>query len=394
VALDITVSPDLPAYYCYLLVLLLGLWSAGAQVSKRLGNLPGKWIMVNTWSLFFAYTGIPLALFWLLDRTNAIHDTSLFAAILVGVGYQQILSGSLSTIKAPGNTSSFLKPFEAWAAAIFIQIRDRVAINDGQFDEKLLSSIVKDQVKFDALKQVVMVHTADPVALDTALAAIAANKPILGDAGVLTKQAAALYMAAKQASPQQFQYLLHKSDVIPLRWYLWYAKEWRSKVTAIAVAFVLLCAAAACEIRLNTPTNQASYFVWRLHKENGTEIDRYRARRELGQYLATDSEVSAKLTALLATPGLPVATADNILSLLIETRDRATGPSRRLLSLLAEALRANNSDVRERIQKTLVYLAADRQLTVPAELQNWNSDAKNTAADLDTVIKQWRTVVQ
>jgi hypothetical protein len=114
----------------------------------------------------------------------------------------------------------------------------------------------------------------------------------------------------------------------------------------------------------------------------------------LGRYLATDSEVSAKLTALLATPGLPVATADNILSLLIETRDRATGSSGQLLSLLADALRADNSDIRERIQKTLLYLAADRQLTVPAELQNWNSDAKNTAADLDTVIKQWRTVVR
>jgi len=55
----------------------------------------------------FAYTLIPLALFWLLDRTNAIHDTSLFAAILIGVGYQQILSGSFATLKAPGDVSFF-----------------------------------------------------------------------------------------------------------------------------------------------------------------------------------------------------------------------------------------------------------------------------------------------
>jgi len=392
--LDITVSPDLPAYYCYLLVLLLGLWSAGAQVSKRLGNLPGKWIMVNTWSLFFAYTGIPLALFWLLDRTNAIHDTSLFAAILVGVGYQQILSGSLGTIKAPGDASSFLKPFEAWAAAIATQIGARVLINNDQFDEKLLSSIVKDPAKFDALRQVVMVHTADPVALDAALTAIAANKPILGDAGVLTKQAATLYMAAKRASPQQFQYLLHKSDVIPLRWYLWYAKEWRSKATAIAVAFVLLCAAAACEIRLNTPSNQASYFVWRLHKENGTEIDRYRAESRLGDYLSGYSAVCPMLADQLRVPNLTSKTADTIFALLIANWDRTTSQDDCLRNDLADSLRMDNPDARARLQKTLLYLAADRQLTVPAALQNWNSDAKNTAADLDTVIKQWRAVVR
>ena len=61
-------------------------------------------------------------------------------------------------------------------------------------------------------------------------------------------------------------------------------------------------------------------------------------------------------------------------------------------SLLVDSLRSENSDIRERIQKTLLYLAADRNLTVPTDLQNWNSDPKNTAADIDTIIKKWRQV--
>jgi len=390
--MDMNVSPDLQAYHCYLLVFLLGLWTAGTQVSARLGNLPGKWIMVNTWSLFFAYTSIPLALFWFLDRTNAIHDTSLFAALLIGAGYQQVLSGSVASLKAPGDVSAFLKPFAAWADAIAARIRDRVVINDSQFDEKLLSSIVEDQEKFDALRQVVMVHTSDAPALDVQLAAIAANQTVLGNAGVRTKQAALLYLSLKQASPQQFQYLLYRSGVIPLRWYRWYAQEWRSKFTAFVVALILISVAVACVLELSRPAYQASYFVWRLQKQNATDSDRYRARIKLGQFLATDPGVYPQLTGLLTAPNLPVKTADEILSLLVETRDRAESQNQRLRGLLVDSLRADNSDIRERIQKTLLYLASDRNLNVPPDLRNWNSDPKNTAADIDTIIKMWRQV--
>jgi hypothetical protein len=52
--MDMTVSPDLEAFYCYAIVFLLGLIAAKGQVSQRLGNLPGQWIMINTWLLFFA----------------------------------------------------------------------------------------------------------------------------------------------------------------------------------------------------------------------------------------------------------------------------------------------------------------------------------------------------
>jgi hypothetical protein len=392
--MDINVSPDIQAYYCYLLVLLLGLWTAGTQVSSRLGNLPGKWIMLNTWFLFFAYTLIPLALFWLLDRTNAIHDTSLFAALLIGAGYQSILSGSFSSIKAPGDVSAFLKPFAAWADAIAAQIRDRVVINNSQFDENRLSSIVKDDGKFSALKQVVLNHTADPAPLSLSLVAFAANQAVLGDEGVRAKQAALLYLSLKQASPQQFQYLLYRSKVIPRRWYLWYAKEWRSKLTAIIVALVLASLAIAGGVEFTRPAAQSRYFVWRLHKENGTDLDRHRARTQLVHYMGSEPAVYSQLAALLTSPGLPGTTADDILSLLLETRNLAASQKVDLLGLLVNSLRTGSSDIRERIQRTLLYLADDRNLTVPEDLLGWHSNPKYDASDIDGVIKKWRQVDQ
>ena len=171
--MDMSVSPDLGAYCCYSLVLLIGLLVAWSQVSKRLGRLPGQWIMVNTWLLFFAYTFVPVLLFWFLDRTNAVHDTSLFAALLVGFGYQAILSGSLGSIRVWGDASKFWQPFGAWADSISDRIRKRIQVNGSQFDERLLATIRADADKFGALKEVTLTHAADPKALDASLKAIA-----------------------------------------------------------------------------------------------------------------------------------------------------------------------------------------------------------------------------
>jgi hypothetical protein len=386
------VSPDLPAYWCYLVVLLLGFVTAGTQVSAQLGNLPGKWLTVNTWLLFFAYTLIPLGLFWLLDRTNAIHDTSVFAAVLVGVGYQQILSGSFATLKAPGDVSIFLKPFAAWSAAITVQIRDRVAIRDGQFDENLLSTIVNDPGKFDALKQVVMVHVADPLALDASLAAIAANRAVLGDIGVHTRQAQTLYMNLKQASPQQFQYLLRRDGIISRGSYLWYARGWRSWATAIVVCLILLGGAGVAAAMLRNTSIVSHYFLWRLDKSNDSDVDRFRAEKRLGTYLANEPSVCAGLAEMLTAPNLADKTEKAINSILIANWDKTVRPDDCLRDHLADSLRMENSDMRARLQKTLVYLAASRHLSVPPALANWQPDAKDGPADIDAEVKLWKQV--
>ena len=143
---------------------------------------------------------------------------------------------------------------------------------------------------------------------------------------------------------------------------------------------------------LNTPSNWASYFVWRLHKDNGTDIDRYRAKSKLGGYLASDATVCPKLAVQLKVPNPSVKTADDILALLVANWDRTASQDDCLRNDLADTLRMENSDMRARIQRDLLYLASERHLTVPADLQGWQSDPKNSATDLDTVIDKWRHV--
>ena len=84
--MDLSVSPDLDARWCYLIVLLCGLISARSQLYKRFVDfkVSGAWLVPSTWLVFAIYLAIPIALFWLMDRMNALNDTSLFAALLVG----------------------------------------------------------------------------------------------------------------------------------------------------------------------------------------------------------------------------------------------------------------------------------------------------------------------
>ncbi len=386
------VSPDLEAVFCYAIVFALGLVAAQGQISGRLGKLPGQWIMVSTWLLFFAYTFVPVVLFWFLDRTNALHDTSLFGAVLVGFGYQQILSGGVGSIRAPGEVSKFWEPFAVWADRIAARIRDRIIVNSSQFDEKLVHSIRSDAKKFDSLKSVAMVHSPDPKALQQALVDVESNRPALGDVGVLAKQSTLLYNNLKQSTPLAFEYLLYKNDVVSRMWYEWYAQEWRSKTAAIAVAVLVLGGIAAGTHRLATPENIASYYVWRLRTDNGTDYDHFRAREKLLGFLGSTQTPYRQLTRLLTVPNLPAKTADSILSLLLQSRQLAPAQSAGLQALLIESLHTENSDIRTRIQKVLLYLAAEKNCQVPKNLADWQPDPKDTATSIDQIVLQWRQV--
>jgi len=91
-------------------------------------------------------------------------------------------------------------------------------------------------------------------------------------------------------------------------------------------------------------------------------------------------------------PNLPVKTADSILGLLVETRHSAANSHVDLQALLVDALRTENSDVRTRIHKVLVYLAKDRGSIVPPDLENWQSDPKDSATVVDKIVGQWSCV--
>lgn len=389
--MDLTVSPDIDAYWCYAVVLALGLITGLGQMSKRLAKLPGKWIMVNTWLLFFAYTLTPVVLFWLLDRSNAIHDTSLFAAILVGLGYQQILSGELASIRAPGDISRVWQPFAAWADLVADRIRNRILRNESLFDERLLAAVREDGEKFQNLKELALTHTKDVTALDAALKKITDQKDILGEAGVLMKTAEALYEDLKLSEYDTWPFLLYQNRLTSNWNYRWHGQEWRSKTAAGVIAVLLIGIAVIVSYETWTPENRGRYYVWRLEKSNNTDQDRFRAGRQLMKCLRETRNPYPQLALLLRADGVPTKTAENVISLLVESRDIASTHQVELPLLLADSLRTTNPDIRARVQAVLLYLADERKADV-GPLKDWTPSARDSATDIDSMIKKWRLV--
>src|SRR3970040_2391678 len=122
--MDLSVSPDIEAFWSYLIVLVLGVFVANRQVATRLEGFKDVWLVGDTWILFFAYLAVPLGLFWLLDRTDAVKDSSLFAALLVGIGYERILAGGDGALAAPQGVAGYWGPFVAYANRVAEKIRN------------------------------------------------------------------------------------------------------------------------------------------------------------------------------------------------------------------------------------------------------------------------------
>ena len=146
--MDLNVSPDIGALWCYLIVAILGAWVAVRQIQLRLGGIGGIWFHPKTWVLFAAYLSVPIVLFWLLDRTGATTDTSLFAAALVGVGYERIITGQTDTLRPPGDISRFWTPFLAYADSVARTVRERIARGQSRVDERVIAQIAASDQSF------------------------------------------------------------------------------------------------------------------------------------------------------------------------------------------------------------------------------------------------------
>jgi hypothetical protein len=390
-ALD--VSPDLDALVCYAIVLGVGAIAALFQLSQKLGGFRGAWVMVETWALFGSYALIPVALFWLLDRTSAVHDTSLFGAIVVGVGYQQILSGQLSSIKAPDQISGPWQLFNAWSDRMAARIRDRIQNNSIRFRDSVIAAAVAKPTALDAFKQLAMSGAADLKQLANDLAAAAARSPELGDRGVAERQAGILYDAVRNID--DYRRRLKDRKVISRFAYYWYAQEWRSKIAALTTAIAVVAVATLIVPDVRTEGNQLSYYLWRLSKANATDADRFRTRQHLLSLLAQcPNDGYQRVSRMLKDGNLPLNIVTQSTSLLIESVGASSGCIAQIPSVLVPSLWNANPDARERIEDALVYMSKQQNLTLPPELDSWHPSAEDSAETIDSRIKAWQVVLK
>ncbi len=388
--MDLSVSPDIEAFWSYLIVLVLGVFVARRQVTKRLENLKDVWLVVDTWVLFFAYLAVPLALFWLLDRTDAVKDSSLFAALLVGVGYERILAGSDSSIAAPQGMSGYWSPFVSYANRVTEKIRDAARRADRRLQKRLLGEILADDAKFTDLENLAKTLTPNVAALTDELDAVDADDT-LGAGAKRERKADILYEEAHAAG--DFLYELKEKGLVTTRWYVWHAHQLGSKFSALAVLLIVAAVVVYARQEISLPRLEVNYALWRLEKPNASSVDLYRNARRLAERLNdphTGAYAFEHLGVRLRAPEPALARIDSLLQIVLSNRCAAVAAGADLPELLIQSLNASNVDVRARIHRALVYLAEDQRLEVPTELADWSPSEGDSVTDLQRQIAQWR----
>jgi hypothetical protein len=389
-------SPEIPAYLSYLLVLLCGMLVARSQVNRMLSSFPQRWGFLSTWTLFWAYAALPVVMFWFLDFTDAIHDTSLFAALLVAFGYRQIFIGGIASIKLPGQTQRLWQPFEAWVGRLLQHISAVSRRYSIRFDERVTSALASDAKSLDALMQTAFLYTTNRARLEKSLDDLnkeVAPATITADGFKLIqmrKRVAILLRDLNSSVGDDYGYFIYKRGVIQLKDYLRWFGNVRSRIIAYSVtALVLLSLSGLLYVGYKSPSLRVRYSQWRLMKANNTEMDRFRNRNYLISQLQSGNiePVLAPILANLRYKDCSNKLADDVLRLVIDTHQ--SNMDRVVIPQLIEALRTENPDVRLRTNLALMDIAK-ASYDVSALKDDWVPKKDDSPGGIDAHVRAWQ----
>lgn len=399
-------SPDVPAYVCYAIIIVFGIVVAWGTVDRLLEGYPDHWAFAGTWGLFAAHAAMPVILFWLLDYTGAIHDTSILAAVLVALGYRQIFSGSMQGVTLPGQASAFWKPFEAWVAAVADRIGTKQKQYLDRFDEKVRSLIFADPPRLASLETLVLSTSRDVPALQAMLAGLPATGNAEADR---RRRLDTLWRDLRGSQPQNYGWLLHKRGIVRLwRYWMWLGNG-RAKLisgASIVVAILLLAGLSTWMSgdEGGIARRQAAllrYHQWRFLKPNATDRDQWRSMEYLSERMraavngtAADKAPSSEallgpLLKELRFPSMGDRQARSVLALVVN--GHAPEIDGHVVPELIESMRTASESVRMQIRTALMAIqrADFPAVVIPEGLARWEPKKDESPGDIDARVREW-----
>lgn len=396
-------SPDKPAYFCYFVVIIVGLWVAQRKVNGLMASSQGRWGFLETWLVFTAYALVPVLLFWLLDFSNALHDTSLFAALLVAIGYRQILAGEMKGTAAPGQFSALWSPFETWAN----QVRDRIAtknkVRSDRFNNTLQGILAQDAARVDGLAELAYRRAEDRAQLERDLAALKSTaKPAditqnAFDRIQVRARVARCLQSIRTVNPEDYGNDLYSAKLVSFSQYWFFLGNAAARLWLLYGLLFIFFLLAAFGSLFFQPHNLLRYHQWRFQKINATERDHFRTHEFLAGRIhaaAGDKkaafEIIEPLVRLLRYRDIDRKVAENVLSLILEFRRPELTPQ--AVPMLIESLRTENPDVRLRIHQTLQSLRtlAYENSAQAEDLTSWVPSKSESAADVEKQVNKYR----
>ncbi len=407
--MDKLASPDIPAYWCCLIVLVIGIFGARSKVKRVLSGQTGYWAYFSAWRIFAAYAIIPLLLFLLLDYTGVIKDTSLVAALVVAFAYQQIFAGNVSGISLSSSISGLWQPFQKWTDETAAQIAISTKRSRDKFDDDLNSFIAADPSRFNDLRILGLHNSKDPNGLRDKLDEFQTRAMPAGMSPEEAQKVRSVWSVQllmdhlrNALTDRTVGEFLQKRNLVSGPAYWVGFRKLRSTSIAWTTSIVLLLLGALALWWFFSDGPQSHYHRWRFLKTNASDLDRFRARHFLGQRLQAHGSAkppSADLKAMLEPllrelryRAVSPRTVEDIQRLLVDFHSPAV--DRLVIPGLIEALTNENGDVRLHIRETLVALqeADFPDVPVPEDVAKWvpkKDDSPNLIASHVTRWRNW-----
>jgi hypothetical protein len=423
--MDLSFSPDVDAWICYLILVVVSCWVALRQVNRRLGNIDRIWFFPETWGLLLLYIAVPMVLFWFLDRTGAITDTSLVAALIVGLGYERIATGATNTVTAPGPVTDFWTPFLALADEISARAGARVAKAVNREADLISTKARLSASSFETLKSTVLQRSPNAAGLTQQLAAIDAD-PRGGNEADLRERKARLLFGDFVTVPDYRKILTTAKFVTWLELWLCSVHGWVKPVLAALFAIGAMVVIALSSVGEPLHYRSGGYDLWRLGKINATPSDQVRAQDRLIEAMnrkgsadgsmenGSSAEMSAMtplrsvildgLGRLLRDPSLATDRSGIVIQTMLSVRGApGTAEQEKLACTLIQSLRARNPDIRGRIDRALRYLmtadsggegASSTDASAGKGPPDWQPSDSDSTTDIEAHIDSWRPVFQ
>lgn len=413
---------DIDAYWCYALVTTIGCGVAVARVNRLLHGYTKMWIITQTWVLLLAYTAIPISLFVFLGAIGAIHDTSVFAAIVVGVAYPLLLTqggGTVGPVSAPGWLSAWWKAFGDWVNDIARQVGESADQLDRRVSHVVARLAREDPRVFEAFLTTCRVHVDDLPKLKQIMedvrrevlllpgSGVSADDAQAGDVGQKTgtdefemdireRTVRAVFMRGLLTNLDDFHDLLRKNRGIGYLRYTWHVRQTKS---IVVWGLVLIALASGLWATVHFRPHALAgpdYDLWRLGKADSSTADVQRVQHRLRARLAGKDdgqadEVALRLLEKIPRADFPPDRSRRALSLAVSRIARSESVPHHLMPPLIEALRTDDPDRRALVHETLLDVA-ERFGLDPGELSQWKPITGESATDLERRIQAWHAI--
>ena len=394
---------DVSAWICYLFIAAIGAVVSFYHISSKLAGAAILWARIELWVVYVLYVLFPIALFWLLDVTGELKDTSLLLAIFIALVYRKVLSGENDQVQSPGMLSSYWVSLEALIEKLIENWGEKVH-NHNQWRHRSIQRRLREQRNPKPLTA--LCHFARR--LSVPLPARVDEAHISNTSKDISREemidfSEAVYIAALKEYPSEFPQIFVEEGILTDR-EIWFHCKYRFRQVLTSVLSVilgyLLLASIVNLAKSGSFNPEIDYLVWRIGKANSSDKDLHRTSRAIvalmNRYGLSSEKKAYLLNGLLEKLyGVDLAPerAESIIRIFGEFREQIQN-KRRFVAQLASILRSNRREIRVIVNNHLLFLAESFGWTVPGELEQVNVSNDLDIHEQERIITQWERVAE